>query len=87
MGFYEVQTGQSIGQVVCTVLPSKLAWIEGVIGSQIGVSVLQPDLIAWLKSRQVSIVDASVSSAFDARKFALCGLMINFNNPLNPNVA
>lgn len=80
MGFYEVQTGQSIGQVVCTVLPDKLTWIEAVVASQIGVSVLQPDLVPWLKARQIGIVDSSIATFFDARKFALCGLMITFKN-------
>jgi hypothetical protein len=83
MGFYEVQTGQSIGQVVCTVLPVKLTWIESVIASQIGVSVLQPDLTLWLKARQIGILDPAISSGLDARKFALCGLMVNFNTQLN----
>jgi hypothetical protein len=87
MGFYEVQTGQSIGQVVCTVLPSKLTWIESVIASQIGVTVLQPDMVPWLKARQITIADQAVTSALNARKFALCGLMINFNNQFNATVA
>jgi hypothetical protein len=87
MGFYEVQTGQSIGQVVCTVLPAKLVWIEAVVASQIGVTVLQTDMLPWLKARQIGIADSSISNLFDARKFALSGLMINFNSQLNATVS
>lgn len=87
MGFYEVQTGQSIGQLVCTVLPSKLSWIESVIASQIGVSVLQPDMLEWLKKRQVTFSDQNITGALDARKFALCGLMLNFNPTSNATSA
>jgi hypothetical protein len=87
MGFYEVQTGQSIGQVVCTVLPAKLSWIESVIAAQIGVSVLQPDIVPWLKKRGVTIMDISSGNALDARKFALCGLIINFNSEINATSA
>jgi hypothetical protein len=83
MGFYEVQTGQSISQLVCTVLPAKLNWIEGVIASQIGVTILQPNLLPWLNKRGISVVDASIISALDARKFALCGLIVNFNSEIN----
>lgn len=81
MGFYEVQTGQSISQLLCPVLPAKLAWLEAVIASQIGVSVLQPELGPWLASRQVSLGEAVPLASLDVRKFALLGLMMQFNNP------
>jgi len=83
MGFYEVQTGQSIGQVVCTVLPSKLTWIEGVIASQIGVNVFQPDMVPWLSKRGIGVIDNSIINSLDARKFAVLGLVVNFNSEIN----
>lgn len=78
MGFYEVQTGQSIGQVMCTVLPAKLSWLEGVIASQIGVTVLQPDVLPWLTARNISLSDQVSAAQLDARKFSLLGLMMQF---------
>lgn len=80
MGFYEVQTGQSIGQLVCTVLPSKLEWLEAVIASQIGVGVLQPNYGPWLASRQVVFADTVPVTQLDARKFAFLGLLLKFPN-------
>lgn len=78
MGFYEVQTGQSIGQVICTVLPAKLSWLEGVIASQIGVTVLQPDVRPWLTARNITLSEQVSVAQLDARKFSLLGLMIQF---------
>ncbi|MCU0793223.1 MAG: hypothetical protein MUE42_10345 [Opitutaceae bacterium] len=83
MGFYEVQTGQSIGQLVCIVLPSKLAWLEAVIASQIGVGVLQPEFAPWLAARNITLSESVAAMSLDARKFALFGLMTQF--PIQSN--
>ena len=78
IGFYEVQTGQSIGQVICTLLPPKLGWIETTISSQLGVSVLKTDIPAWLHSRQITLADSLSVAAQDARRFSLFGLMAQY---------
>lgn len=83
MGFYEVQTGQSIGQLVCTVLPAKLAWLEAVIANQIGVGVLVPEFPRWLAARNIKLADDVQASAWDARRMALLGLVTQF--PLQPS--
>lgn len=80
IGFYEVQTGQSIGQVACTLLPSKLGWLENAIATDLGVSVLKPDLPAWLQSRQITLADNVPVAAQDIRRLGLFGLMVQFNN-------
>ena len=80
IGFYEVQTGQSIGQVACTLLPSKLGWLENAIAADLGVSVLKPDLPAWLQSRQITLADSVPVAAQDIRRLGLFGLMVQFNN-------
>lgn len=79
IGFYEVQTGQSIGQVMCTHLPPKLGWLENSIASQLGVGVLKLDLVAWLQSRQITISDAAASTSLDGRWLGLFSLMAQYH--------
>ncbi len=80
IGFYEVQTGQSIGQIVCTVLPSKLGWVEETIASQLSVTVLKTDLASWLQTRQITLADSLPAATQDARRFGLFGLMAQYGN-------
>ncbi len=80
IGFYEVQTGQSIAQVACTLLPAKLAWLENAIAADLGVSVLKPDIPAWLQSHQITLADGVPANAQDARRLGLFGLMVKYNN-------
>ena len=76
IGFYEVQTGQSIGQVVCTQIPPKLAWLSNIIAKELGVGVLKLDLADWLKSRQITFASPSASSSLDPRWLGLLSLMV-----------
>jgi hypothetical protein len=80
IGFYEVQTGQSVAHVACTVLPAKLSWLESAIAADLGVSILQADIPAWLQSRQITLADTLPVNAQDIRRFGLFGLMIQFNS-------
>jgi len=80
IGFYEVQTGQSISQVACTVLPSKLTWLEGVLANDLGVSVLKPDVSAWLQSHAITLGGNLTFSSHGTRCLGLLGLMIQSNN-------
>ncbi len=80
IGFYEVQTGQSIGQIICTVLPSKLGWIEETIASQLSVSVLKTDVPAWLQTRRITLADSLPVASQDARRLGLFGLMAQYGN-------
>lgn len=54
IGFFEVQTGQSIGNVICPNLSSKLEWLEGVIVTQMGLSPIEMNLKPWLESRGIT---------------------------------
>jgi Tfp pilus assembly PilM family ATPase len=76
MGFYEVQTGQSIGYLICTILPPKLAWLDAVIAGQIGVSVLRPDFGPWLAARKITLGTGLTMEQLDSRKLSLLGLII-----------
>ena len=79
IGFYEVQTGQSIGHVACTVLPPKLAWLEVAMATDLGVSVFKPDVPAWLTARSIALADNLVPASQDIRRMGLFGLMVRSN--------
>jgi len=76
IGFYEVQTGQSVGQVLCAHLPPKLAWLETAMASALGIAKLELDLLPWLQSRQITLGDAAARVAPDARWLGLFSLMV-----------
>ncbi len=82
IGFYEVQTGQSIGQVICPGLPPKLAWIEAALAEQLAVPVFKPDLAAWLQARQITLAPP-VASVLAPRHLGLFGLMAQHTTPVN----
>jgi Tfp pilus assembly PilM family ATPase len=79
IGFYEVQTGQSVGQVVCIQLSPKLAWLEGALATSLGIASLKFDPIPWLRSRKVVVPDALVKTAGEFRWFGLMSLMVHYN--------
>jgi hypothetical protein len=78
IGFYEVQTGQSVGQVLCMQLPPKLAWLDAAIASALGVTSLKLDPAPWLQSRQVTLPEALAKNAQDIRWFGLLSLMAHY---------
>lgn len=79
IGFYEVQTGQSIGQVLCTQMPPKLAWLGGSIAKELGVESLKLDFADWLKLHGIRFANPAELSGLDARWLAVFGLMIYYD--------
>jgi len=79
IGFYEVQTGQSIGQVLCTQMPPKLAWLGGSIAKELGVDALNLDFPGWLKSREITFGGSAESTELDARWLPVFGLMTYYD--------
>jgi hypothetical protein len=79
IGFYEVQTGQSIGQVFCPQLPSKLLWLGNVIAKEIGVEPLKLDFANWLKARGITFASPTASSDFGPKWLGLFSLMLYYD--------
>lgn len=79
IGFYEVQTGQSVGQVLMTQLPPKLSWLEAAVTGSLGISGMKIDALDWLKSRQITLPDSLAANARDIRWFGLLSLMAHYN--------
>jgi Tfp pilus assembly PilM family ATPase len=80
IGFYEVQTGQSVGQVICVQLSPKLAWLEGALASSLGIATFKFDAVPWLKYRKVGVPDALAKTAGDPRWFGLMSLMVQYTS-------
>ena len=79
IGFYEVQTGQSVGRVLSTQLSPKLQWLDGAIAGALGISSLKLDPLPWLHSRQITLADACAKNAQDVRWFGLLALMAQYD--------
>lgn len=79
IGFYEVQTGQSVGQVLCTQLSPKLVWLDTAIAGALGVTSLKIDPIPWLQSRRITVPEALAKYVQDIRWFGLLALMAQYH--------
>ena len=79
IGFHEVQTGQSIGHLLCVHLPQKLEWLEGSIATQLGVPPLRLDLPRWLQARSITLSDTVAASPLPARWLGLFSLMVKYD--------
>ncbi len=79
IGFYEVQTGQSVGQVVCTQLMPKLGWLEAAIAAGLGISSLKIEPAGWLMNRQIALADSVAKTVQETRWFGLLSLMARHN--------
>lgn len=77
IGFYEVQTGQSVGQILCLGLPPKLAWLEGAIAGALGIGTLKLEIEPWLQAHGVTLAAPVAAQRLDARWFGLLSLMIS----------
>jgi hypothetical protein len=80
IGFYEVQTGQSIGNVLCTQLPASLGWLSTTIAGALGVGSFKMELLPWLESQGISLADSITANPPDERWLGLFALIPPFNN-------
>ena len=78
-GFYEVQTGQTIGHVFLSVLPNNLSWIAQAISEALGLEILKPSLTGWLESLQIRLKDGVEVSSLGNRWMGLFSLMGEFH--------
>lgn len=79
IGFYEVQTGQSVGQVLTTQLAPKLAWLDTAIAGALGIASLKIEPSAWLKSRHVTVGENFTRNLPDVRWLGVLSLMARYD--------
>jgi hypothetical protein len=80
IGFYEVQTGQSIGNVVCTQLPSSLNWLGATMAGALGVAPLKIELAPWLESLNIKLTEGISLGQTEERWFGLFSLLATHQN-------
>jgi hypothetical protein len=79
IGFYEVQTGQSIGNVACTQLPASLGWLGSTMAGALGVSPLKMDMLPWLESLNIKLAEGVSPNPPDERWAGLFALIASYN--------
>lgn len=82
IGFYEVQTGQSIGHVFCTQLPDNLSWLATTMESVLGVPPLKIDLLPWLESLQIKLAEGVTLNPPDERWVGLFSLIASYDHAI-----
>ncbi|MEO0796456.1 MAG: hypothetical protein AAFX93_14900 [Verrucomicrobiota bacterium] len=79
-GFYEVQTGQTIGNIFLGLAPDNLGWIATTLSKTLGVHVLKPDYDSWFEHQGIKVADGVDLSNLGPRWFGLFSLMGNYSN-------
>jgi hypothetical protein len=75
-GFFEVQTGVSVGMCFAPVIPDGFTWILEALLDSLGVSTLEIDLTGWLEHQNIQLTDevaSQVDGNRDFRFFTLLG--------------
>ena len=78
-GFYEVQTGQAIGQIYLTLLPTNFNWMHNTLSRALGVDMLHIDYPGWLKHLGLTTEEGVQLETLDSRWLGLFSLMGNYD--------
>lgn len=78
-GFYEVQTGQTIGHILLPLLPDNLLWIGSSLSRALGVEEIKINLRDWIAGQDITISEDVEISGLQNRWFSLFSLMANYN--------
>ena len=75
IGFFEVQTGQSISQLVCSVIPPNCGWLSSTLSSSLGVGLMQLDLKPWMDQQGIRLAAEVMPDGVPESWIGLLGLM------------
>ena len=74
-GFYEVQTGQTIGQIHLSLIPKNLSWMSGALARSLGTEQIRLEYGPWLHSLGIEPGPGVELAALDGRWLGLFSLM------------
>ena len=80
IGFYEVQTGQSISSVLCTQLPAQLGWLATSMANELHVDPFKMEAAPWLESLDIRLADGVTLNPPDERWLGLFALAADYNH-------
>ncbi|HEX9781153.1 MAG TPA: hypothetical protein VGA56_00275 [Opitutaceae bacterium] len=87
IGFFEVQTGLSVSQICCTLIPSKVSWLDNTLADVLGMRVLSADYRGWLKARGIELSPGCAEIARGAGWMGLFSLMVQHREKQNETAA
>lgn len=79
VGFYEVQTGQSVSRITVSQLPQNLSWMGEVLAGELEMELLGLDWKSWLERLRVQLGEDVSLEEFGAQLFSLAGLFGTFS--------
>lgn len=68
-GFFEVQTGISVGFCFTPIIPDGFGWIIETLTESLGVNTLEIDLVGWLAHQGIQLTDEVASQVVGNRDF------------------
>jgi hypothetical protein len=80
IGFYEVQTGQSIGSVLCAQLPTSLSWLTTTMAGALGVPTMKMEMLPWLESLDIKLAEGVTLGQPEERWTGLFSLIASYHN-------
>ena len=84
--FYELETGHTVGQILCTMIPTKLGWLNRTLSKLMVVDPLDLDFPGWLASHQIQ-TDPALWEDPPTNLLGVVGLMIERREPNESNNA
>jgi hypothetical protein len=85
IGFFEVQTGQSIGQLVCSVIPPNCAWLSSTLSASLGVGLMKLDLKPWMDRQNIRLASGVMPDGVPESWIGLLGLMGRYKSSSDGN--
>jgi hypothetical protein len=83
-GYYEVQTGQTIGQLHLSLLPKNLSWMGGTLARGLGVESLKLEYPRWLRRQGIQPGPGVELAGLDGRWLGLFSLMVRHEFKVEP---
>ncbi|PIP58516.1 MAG: hypothetical protein COZ46_05270 [Verrucomicrobia bacterium CG_4_10_14_3_um_filter_43_23] len=81
IGFYEVQTGQTLETFFLSPLPPNLDWINQTLVQFLGMNVFSPNIAKWLASFQITASEHVDLSKLDYHWFGPVSLLTSITPP------